>query len=387
MGNLCKPLCSENEIHSITCSPQQSGKEFVFTAKWNNRLVVFKSSHSRDRFGWENITRSGKLENNFPPKEDRSRTVPRASKRAQDKESRIREMKNYKRRKRVDEATVKEANEKHFESIIRDIVNEKLNLTVTNSQIESLKYLETKNKFLYSEFSEARKTEKANLYRLLQSREYIMSQLFSDREMFPQIIGTCGHFYVVEHLRSPQFNSFFMLDDKEEWSERMKLAIEIMDFVEELETNFPDALHMCDIKMSHFGVTNTGRLKFLDLDSVYTNNVIEKLASSGKPCQENADCDLLDCKSVCNARTKICDGGIANNNLQVICEKIFVGWTMSGKVIVPGLLMSEHTPASLATLLRLCAENGRAPVPEDVRQRLYTTLTEMYQILTQRLSM
>lgn len=60
---------------------------------------------------------------------------------------------------------------------------------------------------------------------------------------------------------------------------------------------------------------------------------------------------------------------------------------MSGKIIVPGLLMSEHTPASLASLLRQCAENDRAPVPEDIRQRLYTTLTEMYQILTQKLFM
>lgn len=239
MGNLCKALCSENEIRSITCSPQRTGKEFVFTAKWNNRLVVFKSSHSKDRFGWENFTINQNWQNNFPPDDNPSRKDPLVSKRVQDKESRIKDIKNYKRRKRVNEENVKEVSEKNFENIIRGIVNDKLNLTVTKSQLESLKYLEIKNKFLYSEFSEERKTEKANLYRLLQSREYIMSHLFSDREMFPQIIGTCGHFYVVEHLRSPQFNSFFMLDDKEEWSERMKLAIEIMDFVEELETNFP----------------------------------------------------------------------------------------------------------------------------------------------------
>lgn len=58
---------------------------------------------------------------------------------------------------------------------------------------------------------------------------------------------------------------------------------------------------------------------------------------------------------------------------------------MSGKIIIPGLLMSDYTPASLSALLRLCAENGRQPVPEDLRQRLYTILTEMHQILIQRL--
>lgn len=81
--------------------------------------------------------------------------------------------------------------------------------------------------------------------------------------------------------------------------------------------NVPDALHLCDIKMSHFGITNTGRLKFLDLDSVYTNNVIEKLVSSGRPCSKHEDCDVFDCKSMCNSETKVCDGGVANNNLQV----------------------------------------------------------------------
>lgn len=69
--------------------------------------------------------------------------------------------------------------------------------------------------------------------------------------------------------------------------------------------------------MSHFGVTNTGRLKFLDLDSVYTNNVIEKMVSSGRSCINHKDCDVFDCKSTCNAETNVCDGGVANNNLQV----------------------------------------------------------------------
>jgi hypothetical protein len=71
----------------------------------------------------------------------------------------------------------------------------------------------------------------------------------------------------------------------------------------------------------------------------------------------------------------------------VVCEKIFLGWTLSGTVIVPGLLMSQHTPSSLAALLRLCANpdtdfnSPRAAVPEDIKRRLYATLTEMEQTL------
>lgn len=73
--------------------------------------------------------------------------------------------------------------------------------------------------------------------------------------------------------------------------------------------------------------------------------------------------------------------------LQVVCEKIFLGWTLSGTVIVPGLLMSQHTPSSLAALLRLCANpdtdlnSPRAAVSEDIKRRLYATLIEMEQAL------
>lgn len=51
--------------------------------------------------------------------------------------------------------------------------------------------------------------------------------------------------------------------------------------------------------------------------------------------------------------------------------------------MVPGLLMTVKTPPQLASLLRQCAENGRSAVPEDIRQRLYTTLTEMEQVLAE----
>lgn len=280
MGNLCKPLCTENEIHSITCTSQHSGKEFVFTAKWNNMLIVLKSSYANqekvpaappEKLQQFSILSNSKkllsLRNNTQTRhlftlDNVPRLFPRHSKtRIQNddisytvqkletyprhfplREHRSEEVKLYKRKKRKmpdAEFDIKEASEKDFEKIIRDIISEKLNVSVSNSQIEALKYLEMKNKFLYSESSDIRKIEKSNIYTLLQSQEYLMSHLFSDREVFPQILGTCGHFYGVEYLKSPQFNSFFMLDNKEEWSERMKLAILIMDFIEELETNFP----------------------------------------------------------------------------------------------------------------------------------------------------
>lgn len=74
--------------------------------------------------------------------------------------------------------------------------------------------------------------------------------------------------------------------------------------------------------------------------------------------------------------------------VQIVCEKLFVGWTMSGTVVVPGLLMSPRTSSSLSALLRLCSnpdsetnDLARSPASDHTRKRLYTVLSEMYSSL------
>ena len=47
------------------------------------------------------------------------------------------------------------------------------------------------------------------------------------------------------------------------------MALAILDFLDELETVFDDPVHLCDVKPDHFGISESGRVKFLDLDSVF----------------------------------------------------------------------------------------------------------------------
>ena len=49
----------------------------------------------------------------------------------------------------------------------------------------------------------------------------------------------------------------------------MAVALAILDFLDELETVFDDPVHLCDVKPDHFGISESGRVKFLDLDSVF----------------------------------------------------------------------------------------------------------------------
>lgn len=345
VGNLCKPLCVDKKIQSFACHAFHAGKEAVFSANWAGTRLVFKTSRRTrsslvDPVYW--VDTNGKK--HFPTEAD-------------------------------------------FNYMILDVVASKLNLSVSNDQLKRLSRLGfSKGK----EGSPQRHAEMQNLWVLLQDNEYLCSVLYSDQDVFPQLLGTCGGFFAVEYVEPVRSTSNLLSvsDSREEWSSRVKLAVMMMDLLEELETNLPEPFHLCDIKTSHFGLAKgTNRLKFLDLDSVLPRAIASKATADGSHCSKHKECDFFDCHSMCNLKTNKCDNPVINNNFQVVCEKLFLGWTLSGTVIIPGLLISQHTPSSLAALLRLCAHpdtpnNPKQVVSEDVKRRLYTTLSEMDQVLS-----
>ncbi|XP_067002773.2 divergent protein kinase domain 1C [Anabrus simplex] len=346
VGSLCKPLCEDKQIETLTCHAFHAGKEAVFSANWEENRMVFKASRRAknelvDAVYW--LDSQGKRR--YPSEDD-------------------------------------------FSGMIRDVVSTKLNLSISNGQLQRLSRLGyTKSK----EGSALRQIEMQNLWILLQDNEYLCSVLYSDRDVFPQLLGTCGGFFAVEYVEpvQPASSVLSVSDGKEAWASRIRLAVLILDLLEELETNMPEPFHLCDIKITHFGMAKGGqRLKFLDLDSVLPRTIANRATGDGSHCTKHEDCDFFDCRSRCNEATSRCDLPVTNNNFQVVCEKLFLGWTLSGTVILPGLLMSQHTPSSLASLLRQCANpdsdagSSRAATPDDIRHRLYTTITEMDQMLS-----
>lgn len=227
-----------------------------------------------------------------------------------------------------------------------------------------------------------------SLWFLLQDNEYLLSALFTDKDVFPQLLGTCGPYFAVEYLEPVKdISSLLTISDSyEDWKKRLKVAVQILDLLEQLESGFREPFHLCDIKLQHFGfVKRRSKLKFIDLDGVLPKSVINAIMKEVNYCDSDNDCDFLDCRSRCNPETHKCSNYVTNNNLQIVCEKIFLGWRLSNTVIVPGLLMSQHTPSDLASLLRQCAnpdsEDGKPrAVPEnDLKKRLYNVLSEIEQ--------
>ncbi|XP_043483604.1 divergent protein kinase domain 1C-like isoform X1 [Leptopilina heterotoma] len=350
VGILCSPLCNRKEIHSLVCENLHVGKEAVFSAQWESTKLVFKAAKTEINIEqtefllWEDA-------NGF---------------------------KHY-------------PSETEFASMMKDVVFNKLNYTMSTHQLERLSRLQASK--IETE-TKKRQLEMEYVWSLIQKQEYIMTILFEDKDVFPQLIGTCGTFYAVEYIKpiETQITVFVLSDSMPEWSRRVKLAIMILDLLQDLETVFTEPFHICDVRINHFGLSPGGqKLKYLDLDDVYPKSVLNKKVNTNKKCKRNTDCDILGCRSICS-KNKRCESPVTNNNLQLICEKIFLDWPISRLIISPGLLMSKHTNDSLAILLRQCANpNGdmsqlsRVAAPENLKLRLYNILSDMDKELSSQL--
>lgn len=286
-----------------------------------------------------------------------------------------------------DNGVLKYPTEKQFFSIVKGIVRSRLNLTLTQDVTERLAQLKPG----YKESAlEKRHQEMSSLWVLLQENEYLLTIIYTERDVFPQLLGTCGTYFAVEYMEPiPDISSLLTLSDhRDDWGRRLKTAVLMLELLEELETGFKEPFHLCDIKLEHFGFIKGGsRLKYLDLNHVYPKSVISNYLAQTDHCARDEDCELLDCRTFCDKRIKKCTKLVSNSNLQVICERIFLGWRMSNTVIVSGLLMSQHTPAELASILRQCANpHGHPGKPriapdEEIKKRLYNILVEMEQIV------
>lgn len=273
--------------------------------------------------------------------------------------------------------------ENDFAHMIKTAIKFKFNIFINNADLE--KIIQTQ----HSPGSEQRHIEMDNIWSLLQDNEYLALVLYEKFNIFPKLIGTCGDLYAVQKLNSISgyWHLMTLYDSQDEWEKRIKISIKILDFLLELERKLPEQLMICNVKMNHFGVTDDSKkIKYLDLDSVHPLSIVNRITADGSHCKQHSDCDFLDCRSFCNLITRKCEHGVVNNNLQIVCERIFLGWVMSGRVMVPGLLLGPRTPRVLTELLEKCAnpssENGtpRAQASVEIKKRLYNLLTHLTSI-------
>ncbi|XP_059054131.1 divergent protein kinase domain 1C [Achroia grisella] len=336
VGNLCQSLCHTDGVPSLSCHSFYMEKEAVFSGTWMNKSVVFKAlKKSPDTK--ELMQLSTVNQKNYPSEEE-------------------------------------------FSKLIQKNIKNKFNISINDVDAWRMSYIPNQVGGI------ERNVEMDNVWLLLQDNEYLALLLYEKYVIFPKLLGSCGSMYAVQKLDSISgyWHLMTLYDSQEEWEKRIKLSLMILDYLLSLEKKLPEPLHICDVKMNHFGVTSdTKKIMYLDLDSVHPRTIVDKMTGDGSECKQHSDCDFLDCRSFCNLITYKCEYGVVNNNLQIVCERIFLGWVMSGRVMVPGLLLGPRTPRVLIELLELCAnpagESGmsRAPATKEIRKRLYNLLINL----------
>ena len=114
------------------------------------------------------------------------------------------------------------------------------------------------------------------MWALVQDDEYVFSRLSQKLQLFPKIYGSCGSLYVVEEVEPLEFRpaSWGKEISFKNFAKRAAVAMEVMDFLEELDTVFDEPIHLCDIKTSHFGISKDGRVNFIDLDSIFAKSIL-----------------------------------------------------------------------------------------------------------------
>lgn len=154
-------------------------------------------------------------------------------------------------------------------------------------------------------------------------------------DVFPTLLGTCGGYYVVEALEPLSYPNYLSKLTFHQWAQRVSVALAILDLLDELEHVFDEPIHLCDVKPDHFGISDFGKVKVLDLDSVFLKSYLgtfsrkacfwvlkiplfsDKTMTQNVSCESHADCDFFDCKGQCDLIRNQCTNGVVNNNLQV----------------------------------------------------------------------
>lgn len=338
IGSMCNPLCRSNKIFDINCQSIKYGNYFVLKAIWNRKQILLKTCDRVSPFHW------------------------------------------------YDNGELKYPTQNQFYSSLRAMIRSKLNLDLSYKDIISINRLYAKGTDLTQD-----KIGIDMASALMQNNEFLHFSVYSDKDVFPQILGTCGLTYAIEYLRPVHFTSAILSSGditREEWSERLKIAIKIMDLLQEFDDSFHEPIYLCNMQLHHFGLTkDTAKVKYLNVDYIFPRSKLNEMILRNY-CTEDEDCDYFNCRSKCHKNQ--CSQGVTNNNVQIVCEKIFLGWA-SKNIIVPGLLMSDYTPTELAIILRQCSnpiqseEKARVGADNTIKKKLYDVLIEIESsLITQR---
>ncbi|XP_068725238.1 divergent protein kinase domain 1C-like [Montipora capricornis] len=334
-GNLCNDLCKRNELVLQDCRAHKN-TTIVFSGIWKNKSIVFKTKRQPRHFiSLKDLIFTGTDYDGDKPAQNQGRIL------------------------NVFTTHV-------FEHIIDQLSLEKLRHTMTPKRaLKHLWHPHTMEKLSWADMS--------SLWVLIQRDEFIKLQLLQDMKHIPQVYGFCGTFYAVEKVDTLREEGFSLFKRPIPWGKRLRISLEFLELVQEFLTSRLGHLYHCDVQPANFGITKDMRVVALDIDSVFPTKLMKDFLEQ-PICVSDKQCDFFDCFSSCNQTVQHCTRNILTNNLQVICQNIFVShWEQTG--------LLQRAPVSaqnkLSRVLTECASEKLLPWKHSKEQRIHKQLKKI----------
>lgn len=282
-GNLCYDLCQTESIQYVSCFNYHRGK-VVFRGSWKGDPVILKSKYSH------------------------LSDYPRPFASVVDKEGTMRTV--------VPDLAL-------FTSMVYHQVKGQFGFELDMTEEDLLKHM-WKSKYSTREDTPEGLTDSeiVSLWALLQQEEFVLNKFWNQFRHYPEIYGTCGHFYILEYvppgyILNPSAISMQHQLASLPWLNRAKVAMAMVEFIGAVDDQFPEKLHLCDVKHSNFGVAQDWVVKAIDVDITFFQNQLDTTLNQPE-CTTAQECHFFDCKGSCNTTSGRCNSQRSNTNLQVM---------------------------------------------------------------------
>lgn len=94
-------------------------------------------------------------------------------------------------------------------------------------------------------------------WQLIETDEYMLYKLLREKASMLNVYGVCGNMYAVQYAAAEPFLGFqTSFSDGRDWNFRARLAVALLDMIEELEETPYGTFYLCDVQEPNFGVVN-----------------------------------------------------------------------------------------------------------------------------------
>lgn len=179
--------------------------------------------------------------------------------------------------------------------------------------------------------------EAKSVWALLQRNEFLLLLSLQEKEHASRLLGYCGDLYLTEGIPHGSWHGAVLLPALRPllpsvlhralqqwfgpaWPWRAKIAIGLLEFVEELFHGSYGTFYMCETTLANVGYTATYDFKMADLQQVAPEATVRRFLQ-GRHCEQSSDCIYgRDCRAPCDRLMRQCKGDLIQPNLAKVCE-------------------------------------------------------------------